>query len=91
MLKIFAKTYILNQLAKEILIFNNDLNLFVADNEYHKIFLIRLKISYKINVIIIEIKKQNSLETRNTIKLLYIYYDVESREENLSQINDDEI
>ena len=84
MFKIFAKIYILNQLAKGIFIFNNNLNLFVADNEYRKIFLIRLKISYKINVIVIKIKKQNLLETRNTIKSLYVYYNIESREENLS-------
>ena len=91
MLKIFAKIYILSQLAKGIFIFNNDLNLFVADNEYRKIFLFRLKIFYEINVIVIEIRKQNSLETRNTIKSLCVYYDIESREENLSQINDGEM
>ena len=91
MFKTFAKTYILNQLAKEIFIFNNNLNLLVADNEYYKIFLFRLKISYKINVIVIEIKKQGSLETRNTIKSLYVYYDIESREENLNQTDDDEM
>ena len=84
MFKTFAKTYILNQFAKEIFIFNNNLNLFVVDDEYRKIFLIRLKVFHKINVIVIEIKKQGSLEARNTIKSLYIYYDVESREKNLS-------
>ena len=91
MLKTLIKTYILNQLAKGIFIFNNNLDLFVVDNEYRKIFLIQLKVSYKINVIVIKIRKQGSLETRITIKSLCIYYNVESREEDLSQINGDEI
>ena len=91
MFKIFAKIYILNQFAKEIFILNNDLNLFIVDNEYHKIFLFRLKISHEINVIVIKIKKQSLFETRNTIKSLCVYYNVESREEDLNQINDDEM
>ena len=84
MFKTFAKTYILNQFTKKIFIFNDNLNLFVVDNEYRKIFLIRLKIFYEINVNFVKIKKQSSLETRNTIKSLYIYYDNKSREENMS-------
>ena len=84
MFKTFVKTYILNQLAKEIFIFNNNLDLFAADNEYYKIFLIRLEVFYKINVNVVEIKKQDSFETRNTIKSLCVYYNVEPREKNLS-------
>ena len=84
MFKTFAKIYILNQFAKEIFIFNNNLNLFIVNNEYRKIFLIQLKVFYEINVIVIKIKKQSLFEARNTIKLLYIYYNVKSREENLS-------
>ena len=40
MLKTCIKIYILNQFAKEIFIFDNNLNLFVVDDEYRKIFLI---------------------------------------------------